>query len=159
MGDWRRAVPADAAALAALERDANLVALSHVFPPAAHPFPWDAVLARWRRVLGEHVVVEVVDGPGGLDAYVAHDGLTLRHLAVHPDAWGRGLGAAAVGRAREAGATRLWCLVDNHRAQRLYERLGWRPTGVEREAEWSPHPVEMEYAADEPTTPVAASQG
>ena len=162
MSEWRRALPADAEALADLERDANLVALAHVFPPAEHPFPRDAVLARWRHVLGEDVVVEVVDGPARLDAYVAHDGRTLRHLAVHPDAWGRGLGAEAVERAAAAGADRLWCLAANHRARRLYDRLGWRPTGVEREAEWPPHPVELEYiecTADEPTTPVATSEG
>jgi RimJ/RimL family protein N-acetyltransferase len=52
-----------------------------------------------------------------------------------------------VARAVAAGATRLWCLAENHRARRLYDRLGWRPTGVERAAEWPPHPVELEYAA------------
>ena len=39
----------------------------------------------------------------------------------------------------------LWCLEENHRARRLYERLGWRPTAERREAPWPPHPVEMRY--------------
>ncbi len=159
MGEWRRAVPADAPALADLERDANLVALAHVFPPEDHPFPHDQVLARWHAVLEDDVVVEVVDGTGRLSAYVAHDGRLLRHLAVHPLAWGGGLGAAGVTRATTAGASRLWCLTANARARALYERLGWRPTGAERVAEWPPHPHEIEYAADEPTRPLGTSEG
>ena len=114
-----------------LERDANLVALGHVFPRGRHPFPDADVRARGgpgarRRRRGR--------GHGRrrrLVAFLAHDGtVTLRHLAVHPDGWGRGLGRAAVERAVAAGATRLWCLVDNQRARGLYEHLGWRPTGA-----------------------------
>jgi GNAT superfamily N-acetyltransferase len=154
MSEWRAATDAAAPLLADLERDANLVALGHVFPAAEHPFPYDDVLARWRRTLAEPgVTVVVVDGSTGLDAYAAHDGLTLRHLAVRPGRWGSGLGASAVAQAEAGGARRLWCLEANHRARRLYERLGWRASGVERTAEWPPHPVEIEYVADEPITP------
>ena len=41
MSDWRRAGAEDAEPLTDLERDANLVALGHVFPPESHPFPYD----------------------------------------------------------------------------------------------------------------------
>ena len=54
--------------------------------------------------------------------------------------------AAAVARASRAGAHRLWCLADNHRARGLYDHLGWRPTGLTRTAEWPPYPIEIEYA-------------
>ena len=146
MAEWRRAGTADADALAALERDANLVALAHVFPPDRFPFPYDAVRDRWAATLAEpDVVVEVVDGDGRLDAFLAHDAATLRHLAVHPDRWGDGLAREGVERAALAGANRLWCLVDNHRARALYEHLGWRETGERRRAEWPPHPVELGY--------------
>lgn len=146
MSDWRRAAPADAGPLADLERDANLVALAHVFPLDAHPFPYDGVLARWRGVLADDtVVVDVVDGAGVLDAFVAHDASVLRHLAVRPTRWGRGLAGEAVVRATAAGAHRLWCLADNHRARGLYDHLGWRPTGLARTAEWAPYPIEVEY--------------
>lgn len=146
MSDWRRGVPADAGPLTDLERDANLVALAHVFPPDAHPFPYDGVLARWRAVLADDtVVVDVVEGVDGLDAFVAHDPSVLRHLAVRPTRWGHGLASEAVARATVAGAHRLWCLADNHRARGLYDHLGWRPTGLSRTAEWSPYPVEVEY--------------
>ena len=150
-GSWRPAGPEDAYALMVLERDANLVALAHVFPADRHPFPEDAVLARWALVLDDpEVTVEVVDGDRGLLAYAAWDHRTLRHLAVHPDAWRSGLGSAGADRAVAAiraggGAPHLWCLVENSRARGLYTHLGWVPTGVTREAEWPPHPIEMEY--------------
>ncbi|WP_432479818.1 GNAT family N-acetyltransferase [Nocardioides sp. GXQ0305] len=147
MTEWRAAGVADADALTALERDANLVALAHVFPPDRYPFPWDGVRERWVATLQEPgVVVEVVDGDGRLDAFVAHDGVTLRHLGVHPDRWGQGLARAAVDRAAGAGATRLWCLVDNHRARGLYDHLGFAETGGSRQAPWPPYPTEVELS-------------
>ena len=142
---WRRAGAADAGPLRDLERETNLVGLAHVFGDL--PFPSDDVLARWALVLEDpEVVTEVVDGPEGPVAFAAYDGDSLRHLGVHPSAWGRGLGAAGVARAVAAGATRLWVLELNDRARRLYESLGWAPTGVTQECPWPPHPVELEYS-------------
>lgn len=153
---WRPAVPADAEALRDLERDASLLALAHIFPPDADPYPGDAVLARWRRVIAEPgVAVEVLDALDGadghrrLDCFVAYDDQVLRHLAVRPEQWGRGLGRAAVMRAEaRMSCRRLWCLRDNARARGLYEHLGWATTGRERPTEWPPYPVEVEYAHD-----------
>ena len=145
----RPGTPDDAPALAGLERSANLVALAHVFPADEHPYPIAEVEDRWRRVLADaDVTVEVVGDPDGLVAFVAYDEQVLRHLGVRPDAWSRGLGRALVERAapRMGPAPRLWCLVENGRARSLYDRLGWRPTGLTRPAEWPPYPVEMEYA-------------
>ena len=148
---FRTAHDGDLLALAELERDANVAALRHVFPPDEHPFPLDDVLARWRLVLDDPAAeVIVADRPdaSGLLLYAAFDRDSLRHLAVHPSAWGRGLAGAVVDvvveRARARGSTSLdlWVLDDNHRARRLYERLGWRPTGESREAVWPPHPCE-----------------
>lgn len=156
----RRAGLDDAAALAALERDANLVALAHVFDPAVHAFPLAEVEARWSGLLGDpEVVVEVVvemvveagDGPGSLPvALAAHDTRRVRHLAVRPDAWGRGLARMllerAVDRIRAGGHQPvLWCLADNHRARGLYEHLGRAATGARRTSEFAPHPVELEH--------------
>jgi GNAT superfamily N-acetyltransferase len=146
----RLAGPGDARALADLEREANLVALRHVFDPAVHDFPYAEVLVRWQTLLADRsVVVRVVDGPGGLAALLAHDHERVRHLAVHPDLWGRGLAGAALGVAEEAiragGTTpRLWCLLENGRARGLYEHRGWVPTGRARRSEFAPHPVETE---------------
>jgi len=151
---FRPATAADAEALRDLERIANLAALAHVFDPAEFPFPDAAVLERWRTVLAEpDVTVEVVDGPSGLLVLAAYDRTRLRHLAVHPDRWGAGLGGAAVRRAAErirAGGVvpRLWCLDANDRALGLYRRLGWEPSGARRRAEWPPHPTEVELVLE-----------
>lgn len=148
---FRAAGTADAVALRDLERDANLVALGHVFPPDRFPFPSEDVLARWREVLADPGVrVEVVDGETGLQCFVAWDAATVRHLAVHPEAWGTGLARAGVARAVTAiraggGQPVLWCLVDNPRASAVYRHLGWETTGRRREAVWPPYPVELEY--------------
>lgn len=146
---FRVAGPGEAVALRDLEREANVAALGHIFPPAAHPFPDEDVLARWRRVLADPAtVVEVAEDAAGLTAFVASDGEVLRLLAVRPDRWGDGLARRAVERAEDriTGTPRLWCLRDNHRARGFYEHLGWRPTGREQKAEWPPYPPETEYA-------------
>lgn len=152
---FRRATEHDLLSLAELERDANLAALAHVFPPDRFPFPFDDVLARWRLVLEDpSAVVLVIDAAPGLAAYTAYDDRTLRHLAVHPDHWGQGLAAAAVELALEsigaggADQATLWVLAENHRARGLYEHLGWRPTDERRPAPWPPHPIELQYVFD-----------
>lgn len=149
---FRLATPTDAPALRDLERTANLAALGHVFPPERFPFPDDAVLARWALVLEQpDVAVLVLDGPGGLVAYAAHDDCWLRHLAVHPEHWGGGIATAAVEAAvrgidaRGSTVAHLWCLEENHRARRLYEYLDWRATAERRAAAWPPHPMEVRY--------------
>jgi GNAT superfamily N-acetyltransferase len=140
---FRPATPSEVVALTELERDANLVALAHVFGDT--PYPWAAVEARWERTLSDPEARVEVCGPSArLDAYVCWDAALLRHLAVRPERWGSGLARRAVERAADAG--RLWCLVENHRARGLYEHLGWRATGREQSAEWPPYPREMEYA-------------
>jgi GNAT superfamily N-acetyltransferase len=143
---WRVATSADAVALRDLERSASRAGLAHVFGDL--PYPDDDVLARWALVLDDpEVLVEVVEDDLGLVVLVAHDGATLRHLAVRPDHWGAGLGSEAFARAEAAGARRLWVLEANERARRLYDSLGWRPSGATQECPWRPYPTEVEYAA------------
>ena len=150
---WRRAGAADAVALRDLERTSSRAGLAHVFGDL--PYPDDDVLARWVLLLDDpEVVVEVVEDDDGLVAFTAHDGSTLRHLAVRPDHWGTGLGREGVGRAVAAGARRLWVLEANSRARGLYESLGWAPTGTVQECPWPPYPTEVEYAV--PHAPPAA---
>jgi GNAT superfamily N-acetyltransferase len=159
---FREATPDDLAALRDLEREANLAALGHVFPPERYPFPDDAVLARWSLVLDDpSVTVLVAPAPEGntLWVFAAYDDSTLRHLAVHPDHWGNGLASTAIETVLRAlerrGCTTasLWCLEDNHRARRLYEHLGWHPEPERREAPWPPHPTEMRYTRPVGTSP------
>ena len=146
MTTWRRATEADTVALRDLERIASQTGLAHVFGDL--PYPDDDVLARWALLLDDPtVVVEVVEDEQGLVALAAHDGTSLRHLAVRPDHWSAGLGREAFARAEAAGARRLWVLAENARARTLYESLGWAPTGVSQECPWPPYPTELEYAA------------
>jgi GNAT superfamily N-acetyltransferase len=158
----RPATEDDATALTTLERDVNLPALGHVFPADEHPFPTAEVEQRWRRLLADpEVTVEVVDADGGeLLAFVAYDERLLRHLAVHPGRWRQGWGGALVERAvsRMGPRPRLWCLVENQPARKLYEGLGWEPTGREQPAEWPPYPTEIEYVRNEPDGPLTASE-
>jgi len=152
---FRQATTDDLPALLDLERAASLAALGHVFPPDHYPYPDGDVLARWALVLDEPgVEVLVRDDPaqdGRLDVLAAYDSTTLRHLAVHPDRWGAGLASTAIEvvlRAMDGRGTavaQLWCLEENHRARRLYEYLGWRPTPDRQSAPWPPHPTEMRY--------------
>jgi GNAT superfamily N-acetyltransferase len=149
---FRAATRDDIVALRDLEREANLAALGHVFPPDRYPFPEDDVLARWAIVLeAPDVDVMVAEDCGEIVAYAAYDDSTLRHLAVRPDRWGQGLASTALETVLVALELRgctiasLWCLEENHRARRLYEYLGWRPSPERREAPWPPHPVEMRY--------------
>ena len=147
----RLAGPPDAAVLRDLEQTANLAALAHVFPVDQHPFPAHAVEERWAAVLAEPAVDAWLalgrdDQPVG---FLAHDDSWVRHLAVRPDHGRAGLGAALLacgvaGVQDRGGRPRLWCLRRNERALGFYERRGWRPTGVEREAVWPPYPVEVE---------------
>lgn len=146
VSDWRRATAADVVALRDLERAASRTGLAHVFGQL--PYPDDDVLARWALLLDDAtVVVEVVEDEDGLVALAAHDGSSLRHLAVRPDRWSAGLGREGFARAESAGARRLWVLADNDRARQLYESLGWTPSGESQECPWPPHPTELEYAA------------
>jgi GNAT superfamily N-acetyltransferase len=155
---FRRATEDDLLPLAELERDANLIGLSHVFPPEVYPFPFDAVLARWRLVLDDPAAVVLVADAGGqrngLDAFVCYDDAMLRHVAVHPDRWGEGLASAGLAiavagmSARGTTTAWLWVLELNDRARRLYEHLGWAPTDDRREAPWPPYPTEVRYELD-----------
>ena len=146
---WRRATADDAVALRDLERVASRAGLAHVFGDL--PYPDDDVLARWALLLDDpEVVVEVVEDEQGLVALTAHDGSTLRHLAVRPDHWNAGLGREGFARAEEAGARRLWVLEANGRARGLYGALGWSPSGVVQDCPWPPFPTEVEYVAPPP---------
>ena len=63
-------------------------------------------------------------------------------LYAHPDAFGRGAGAALMDAAVEAIRERdyreaiLWMLDGNRRAEAFYERRGWKRDGGARRADW-----------------------
>jgi GNAT superfamily N-acetyltransferase len=145
----------DAEALVAVQRSAELAALGHVFPPAEHPYPTQAVTQRWRTTLASAeasvLVAETGERAVGL-ACVASG--WLRGLFVVPDAWGSGLAdrlhtaAMAIVRLEGNSRCRLWVLEQNHRARRFYSRLGWRPDGRRQPTPFPPYPTEVGYALE-----------
>lgn len=148
---FRTATIADVDALTELERIANEAAIGHLF--AGIPFPTEEVAARWRaEVADPAMTVELAEADAGLVCFVCFDAHRLQHLAVHPDHWGRGLARAAIERAvaRMTGDPVLWCLRDNTRARRLYERLGWTLTDRTRRNVYPPHHEEVEYVLRRP---------
>ena len=144
----RRATPADATLLAAIQESASLAALSKIFPPERYPYPRAAVLERWRSFDGWAAVAE---RDGEAAGFVAVEPPLLNGLYVVPAAWGSGVAAAlhdaAVERLRADGVVeaRLWVLEHNPRARRFYERRGWSPDGGTRELSFPPHPTDLRY--------------
>jgi GNAT superfamily N-acetyltransferase len=138
---------ATAELLAAIQEDASLAGLAHVYPPELYPFPREAVRERWLTA-SELVFVE-----GGL-GFAAVAPPWLDALYVRPAAWGTGVAARlhdrAVAALREAGVerARLWVLDANGRARRFYERRGWRLDGSTRVVEFPPNPIDVGYSLD-----------
>ncbi len=149
----REARADEAAALAAIQRDASLAALAHIFPPERYPYPIDEVTQRWEEALGD----------GGVDVFVAEEDGTavgvagaraewLDGLYVLPAWWSRGVGRAlhdhVLERLRAAGSSEchLWVLEHNDRARRFYERLGWREDGTSRVVPFPPNPIDLGYS-------------
>ena len=139
---------ADAGLLAAIQEEASLAALAHVYPPERYPFPREAVLERWRDYAGTVLVDERGRG------FAAVAGEWLDALYVRPEAWGTGVAARlhdrAVEELRAAGVARarLWVLEENARARRFYERRGWRADGSTRVVPFPPQPLDVGYALE-----------
>ncbi len=161
MGDhegWvRTAVPADAAAIAALHVRAWQAAYRGQLPQhhldtldvETRQRGWHRILSepqqRWKRVL-------VVELPGGglagfvsigasRDDDAAPDCGEIAALYVEPSLIGRGHGRALT-RAALDMLTRngfrqatVWALSTNQQGRRFYERAGWTDTGVEKDDE------------------------
>jgi GNAT superfamily N-acetyltransferase len=145
---------------AALQREASVAALAHIFPPDEYPYPDDAVRERWRSMRGRVLVAERGGVPVGVAAIEEQ---WLNGLYVVPSEWGSGVAAtllaAAVGAIRGAhDEAKLWCLEENRRARRFYEQNGWKQNGETRVVEYPPHPLDVGYSlALAPSASSAAS--
>jgi GNAT superfamily N-acetyltransferase len=147
----------------AIQREASLAAFSHVFPPERYPFPDEGVRRDLRAQLEDTGNVVLIDVGGQGFALAGHG--RLHRLFVREPAWGTGLAHELHGAALEAlrsqgaQAASLWCLVDNPRARRFYERRGWRLDGRERVVPFPPHPLDVGYTIDlRPRRPGRADQ-
>ena len=141
--------------LAAIQRDASLAALGHIFPPERYPYPIDDVRQRWREALIDPRATVLVDEEERTAAGVAMTRPEwLDGLYVLPTWWGSGVAQRlhdeALERVRAGGSNRchLWVLEGNDRARRFYERLGWRQNDTTRVVPFPPHPVDVGYSIE-----------
>jgi len=151
----RQARPDEAETLAAIQRDASLAALAHIFPPERYPYPIAEIRQRWRDALADPVMaVLVVEQDGVIVGVAACRAEWLDGLYVVPALWGHGVGRElhdeVVDRLRAGGSARchLWVLEHNDRARRFYERLGWRENGDTRVVPFPPNPIDVGYSIE-----------
>ena len=91
----REARPDEAEALAAIQRDASLAALAHIFPPELYPYPLDDVTRRWEDSLADDEITVLVAEEDGVATGVAGCRTEwLDGLYVLPQFWSRGVGRA-----------------------------------------------------------------
>jgi putative acetyltransferase len=148
----REARPDEAPVLAAIQRDASLAALAHIFPPELYAYPIDEVTQRWEEFLADEAVTVLVAEEDGAPTGVAGCRCEwLDGLYVLPQWWSRGVGRAlhdeVLDRLRANGCERchLWVLEDNDRARQFYERLGWAGNGTSRMVPFPPNPIDVGY--------------
>ena len=143
--------PHEAETAFAIQREASLAALAHVYPPADYPYPDCAVRDNWRSFGGRVLLAERDGVPVGVAGV---EGQWLSGFYVVPAEWGTGVAAQLHAAAVEAiaaghGKGKLWCLEDNARARRFYERRGWRLNGETRVVPFPPNPLDVGYTLDE----------
>jgi GNAT superfamily N-acetyltransferase len=127
----RRATPADAAGIAAVEvrvfRHAYGDILDpeylHDLDPAVRAEEWRDVLARQDRA------VWVADVEGRVVGYASVRADELRTLNVDPGAQGAGVGTQLLAEAEAAGARELEVFAANGHGRHFYEARGWRDAG------------------------------
>ena len=93
-------------------------------PPGAWPPPLRRVAPIYLRTFGRWPVRGFL-GSRRVESGVPHDRWLLDYIAVSPDAWGQGTGAALL-RAAPAGPAYLHA--GSERSRDLYLRHGWRVT-------------------------------
>ncbi|WP_344253116.1 GNAT family N-acetyltransferase [Terrabacter carboxydivorans] len=144
--------PADVPAVIEVQEPGAVRALAGVFAQDQHPFPREAIAARWLREIDlpgtDCFVVMHEDVVAG---FVATRGDELLHFGIAVGHWGTGLATfahyAVLGLLREHGVARarLRVFTGNGRARRFYEKHAWRPTGERSRSSFAPHPELLGY--------------
>jgi len=110
------------------------------------------VRGNWRRFTGR---VFLAERDGSAVGVAAIEGQWLHGFYVVPAEWGSGVAdglhtAAAEAIAAAHEEARLWCLEENARARRFYEKRGWTPNGDTRVVPFPPHPLDIGYSLELP---------
>ena len=146
----RRAVVADAAAIAGVHTRTWQAAYEHVFgAERLAAIDVSRRVAGWERGLAAGETVFVAEDGGWIVGFASVgasrdlEGVgELYAIYALPEAWGTGAAAAlaqaGVAALRNAGFAEavLWVLEDNPRARRFYEREGWILDGGRKEDEF-----------------------
>jgi GNAT superfamily N-acetyltransferase len=148
----RRGGPDDLELVFSIQRAASIAGFANVFPPELYPYPDEEVRDQLLEQLADPANALLVDRDGRGFALVGEG--WLHRLFVCEPAWGTGvadeLHAAAVDelRQRSAPSASLWCLAENARARRFYERRGWKLDGRERVVPFPPFPLDVGYSIE-----------
>ena len=145
---WRDAGPEDAAALAAIGRESFIETFGHLYSPEnLAAFLENHSEANWRSELSDAryaVRLGYVDGvnaayvklgPPSLPFTPPMNSIELRQFYILKPWHGTGLAPAMMdwvldeGRRRGAAEVYLSVFIDNHRAQRFYEKYAFEPVG------------------------------
>jgi len=147
----------DLPALLDLQQEGAVLGMADVFPQDEHPFPRDAIIARWREEIADASVDAFIaeDDDGRLVGFAATTGPELLHFGTSVDTWGDGTASQlhdiVIGwLCQRDEEPLLHVFVENRRARRFYEKHGWRPTGASRLSQFPPHPVLLEYTRPAP---------
>lgn len=154
---FRPTTTADLTGLVAVQETAAVVALGHVFPQDEHPFPREEVRRRWAAELEDPAVACYVatDGAGAITGFAARRQDELLHFGTALETWGTGLATElhdALVATYPDHLERIWLrvFVENHRARRFWEKLGWQPTGRRSRTTFPPYPELLEYELRRP---------
>jgi RimJ/RimL family protein N-acetyltransferase len=149
----RGAATSDLPELVDVQQEGAQVALAHVFPQDAYPFPRSTVLARWADEIAspDVEVYVVVRQEPRIEGFAALRDNELLHFGTALETWGTGLAAAVhdelVERLALGGRLGAWLRVfeQNHRARRFYEKMGWTSTKRLTRSAFAPFPILMDY--------------
>jgi GNAT superfamily N-acetyltransferase len=155
----------DLPALIELQQAGAVVGMAAVFPQDRHPFPREAILARWREELADPAVevYAAVDDDEALVGFAATSGSELLHFGTSIETWGHDtagelLSVVVALLLRTGVEPTLRVFADNGRARGFYEKHGWRPTGRSSVSSFEPNPVLLEYALPDAPKKVTPSE-
>jgi RimJ/RimL family protein N-acetyltransferase len=142
----------DVPAVLDVQEPAAVAGLSAVFPQDRHPFPREAIEARWRdEVADPRIACFVVEHAGRVAGFAAIEGDEVLHFGTALDTWGSGLATTAhdelVEHLRAGGVVRprLFAYAGNARGRRFWEKHGWRSTGETARGSFPPYAELLAY--------------
>jgi len=143
---------ADLDELVLMQERGAVAGLSNVFPQDRFPFPRATIRTRWNAELQDPgISAYVATIPGGdIVGFAARAGNEVLHFGTAPETWASGLAgwmhdALISTFPPDVPDLRLRVFVDNGRARRFYEKLGWTATDSRTRTPYPPYAILLEY--------------